>query len=165
MKNIIRISIAATLLFGLIILLSGCASIIHGTRQEVTINSTPPEGDVVVKKEGGVEVFQGRTPATCTLERKYTYDVTINLAGYQEAKVHISKDMDPIYLGNVICGGIIGLVVDAVNGAMYKLVPEIIQVTLVEASINHGESEVYVVCRIVDDEGQLRTLVFPLIKA
>jgi len=165
MKNIIRFTIVATLLLGLIVLLSSCASIIHGTRQEVTINSTPPEGDVVVKKEGGVEVFQGRTPATCTLERKYAYDVTINLAGYQEAKVHISKEFDPIYLGNLICGGIIGLVVDAVNGAMYKLVPETISVTLVQASINNGESEVYVVCRIVDDEGQLRTLAFPLIKA
>lgn len=165
MKITIRICIFVTLLFGLIALLSGCASIIHGTRQEVTINSTPPQGDVVVKKEGGVEVFQGATPATCTLERKYSYDVTINLAGYQEAKVHISKEFDPIYLGNIICGGVIGLVIDAVNGAMYKLVPETISVSLVQASIDNGESEVYVVCRIVDDEGQLRTLAFPLIKA
>jgi len=165
MKVIIRLTIMASLLLGLVVLLSNCASIIHGTRQEVSINSVPTEGDLVVQKEGGLVVFQGKTPATCTLERKYTYDVTINLAGYQEAKVHISKEFDAIYLGNIICGGVIGLIVDAANGAMYKLVPETIQVTLVQASIDNGESEVYVVCRIVDDEGQLRTLAFPLIKA
>ena len=143
----------------------GCASIVHGTKQPVSINSTPTQADFEVKTEGGTIVFQGKTPATATLERKNSYDVTINLAGYQEARIHISKEFDPLFLGNLLCGGVIGMIVDASNGAMNKLTPESINVTLVTASIENGAKEVYAVCRIIDDEGQLKTMVIPLIKS
>ena len=91
--------------------------------------------------------------------------MTINLAGYQEARIHISKEFDPLFLGNLLCGGVIGMIVDASNGAMNKLTPESINVTLVTASIENGTKEVYAVCRIIDDEGQLKTMVIPLIKS
>ena len=136
MKIIFRFFLFTVLILVLLSLFVGCATIIHGTKQPISINSSPDQGDIVVTREGGVVVFNGKTPTTCELQRKFEYDVTINLAGYQESKIHISKEFDAIYLGNILCGGIIGLIIDASNGAMYKLAPETINVTLITASID-----------------------------
>jgi len=142
-----------------------CASIVHGTKQDVSITSSPEAAKVTVKTAGGVIAFTGNTPATVKLARKDEYDVFINLSGYQETKVHINKEFDAIYLGNILCGGIIGLIIDASNGAMNKLEPNVINVTLVTASIDKNTKEMYAVFRAMDSQGQLRTLVIPLIES
>ena len=76
MKTLMRIIIISILSFCLLILYVGCASIVHGTKQPVSINSTPTQADFEVKTEGGAIVFQGKTPATATLERKNSYSIT-----------------------------------------------------------------------------------------
>jgi hypothetical protein len=78
--------------------------------------------------------------------------------------MHISKNFDPLFLGNILLGGIIGMVVNYANGAMYKLKPETINLMLVTASIQNGADELYVVCRIADEKGQMKTAAIPLIK-
>ena len=143
----------------------GCATIIHGTTQEISITSTPEAADVTIKTAGGAISSTGTTPATFELSRKNEYDVFINLAGYQEESVHINKEFDALYLGNILCGGIVGLIVDAANGAMNNLEPSVINVTLFTASVDQNNKQTYAVFRAMDHEGQLRTLVIPLIKA
>jgi len=160
-----RILFAALIVFCLAIFYFSCASIIHGTKQSITINSTPTQAVFEVKTEGGAIVFHGYTPATVSLDRKNAYDVTIYLDGYQPASLHISKNFDPIFLGNILLGGIIGMVVDYAKGAMYKLSPETINIMLITASKENGAAEIYVVCRLVDEKGQLKTIAMPLIKA
>ena len=163
-----RLTIKTILILPLTILIvalfMSCASIIHGTKQDISITSSPEAADVTVKTAGGVVAFTGQTPATAKLARKNEYDVFINLAGYQESTVHINKEFDSIYLGNILCGGIIGLIIDAANGAMYNLAPEVINVTLVTALIDQDTKETYAVFRSMDSQGQLRTLVIPLIE-
>lgn len=162
-------TIKSILVLALTILVSSffmnCASIVHGTKQDISISSSPEAADVTVKTAGGVVSFTGKTPATVQLARKNEYDVFIKLAGYQETTVHINKEFDALFIGNLLCGGIIGMIVDASNGAMNKLAPEVINVTLVTASIDNATKEIYAVFRAMDSEGQLRTLVIPLIKA
>jgi hypothetical protein len=164
-----KIRVKSLIVLFLIILITtffvGCATIMHGTTQEVSITSSPEAADVTVKTAGGVISFTGITPATVELPRKDEYDVFINLAGYQEETVHINKEFDSIYLGNILCGGIIGLIIDASNGAMNKLEPSVINVSLVTASVDQNNKQTYAVFRAMDHEGQLRTLVIPLIKA
>ncbi len=160
-KSILIVALSLSISF----LLFNCASIIHGTMQDVSISSSPESADVTVKTAVGVISFTGKTPATVKLARKNEYDVFINLAGYQEAKVHINKQFDALYLGNLVCGGVIGLIIDAANGAMNKLEPNVINVTLMTASIDKNTKETYAVFRAMDSEGQLRTLVIPLIKS
>jgi hypothetical protein len=86
------------------------------------------------------------------------------MEGYQESRIHISKGFEPLVLGNVICGGVVGIIIDYVNGAAYKLEPEMINVSLVSASIDESTTETYAVFRALDDQGELRTMVVPLIK-
>ena len=65
-------------------------------------------------------------PATVTLRRKdklifpARYTATIEAPGYQPASVPIRSTINPWILGNVIVGGIPGLVVDNVTGAAWR---------------------------------------------
>jgi hypothetical protein len=56
------------------------------------------------------------------------------------------------------------MIIDAVNGAMWKLEPNQIMVSLVTASVNKFDTQIYAVFRALDDKGQVRTLVIPLLK-
>ncbi|MDI6766891.1 MAG: hypothetical protein QME52_08725 [Bacteroidota bacterium] len=155
------------LFFGLCVLavfIISCATIIKGTSQDISINSSPTMASVVVKTTGGVEVFTGTTPTTAKLSKKKEYIATISLEGYKETTVQITQSFEAWTIGNLLCGGVLRLVIDAVDGAMWKLEPEQIMVSLVTASIEGGESRLYAVFRTLDDQGQLRTLSVPLIK-
>lgn len=155
------------LFFGLCVVtvfIISCATIIKGTSQDISINSSPTKASVVIKTTGGVETFTGTTPTTAKLSKKKEYVVTISLEGYKETTVQITQSFEAWTIGNILCGGVLGLVIDAVDGAMWKLEPEQIMVSLVTASNEGGESRLYAVFRAIDDQGQLRTLSVPLIK-
>jgi hypothetical protein len=101
------------------ILLTNCATIIHGTRQDISFSSNPSGADVMINDQN-----KGLTPIVVNLERKNNYTVKIQLAGYLPYETNIVKKVDGWIVGNIIFGGIIGLVVDAATGGMYKLTPE-----------------------------------------
>ncbi len=99
--------------------LSGCASIVCGTKQSVNFTSTPTNATIY---DNGVLI--GNTPLAAKLERKNNHLISIKLDGYQPFEVEIKKEFNAWYLGNILFGGIIGLVVDPITGAIYKLSPE-----------------------------------------
>ncbi len=141
-----------------------CATIFKGSTQNVSINSTPDKASVVVKTMAGSEVFSGLTPVTAPLSKKHEYLVTIKLEGYKDATIQISQSLQGWFWGNLICGGIIGMIIDFTSGAMWDLQPENISISLVTAYNNGSETQTYAVFRTLDDEGQLRMLVIPMIK-
>lgn len=114
-----------TLAFGL----SNCASIIHGSKQEVTFTSQPSGATVYIDDHK-----IGETPRAITLSRKgriegepstkKSYKVKIEMAGFMPYEIFIKREMDSWVVGNIIFGGLIGLIVDAANGSMYKLTPD-----------------------------------------
>lgn len=114
---------------------SGCASIVHGGARNVTINSQPAGAHVVITNtRTGSAVHSGTTPMTVSLSPKggyfrgQAYTVSFKLDGYQPAEVQIKPTMSAWYLGNVIFGGLIGLiVVDPLTGAMWNLSPDKIE--------------------------------------
>lgn len=111
---------------------------------------------------GGIPVFNGKTPASAALQRKNEYLVTVKMAGYSEQTVQISRTINTWVIGNLLCGGIPGLIVDGVTGALWNLDPEAIHVELVVA-MQDGQPVYYAVLGMLDDEGQLRTLAVPMI--
>jgi hypothetical protein len=73
-------------------------------------------------------VHNGSTPNTVTLPsgRGYfkgeAYTITFKKEGYAEASTILDTSMSGWYWGNILIGGLIGmLVVDPLTGAMYKL--------------------------------------------
>jgi hypothetical protein len=98
---------------------NSCATIISGSRQEVLINSNPKKALVSIN-----EIEMGQTPIQKKLKRNQEYNVILNLEGYKPYRTTLEKKFNVWYVGNVLIGGIIGLVVDPITGAMYKLKPE-----------------------------------------
>lgn len=107
---------------------SGCASIVSGSTQDVSIRSNPAGAAVLING-----MSSGTTPLTTDLKRKKRHQITIQKDGYLEEKRTTKRGFNWWYAGNIIFGGIIGLIVDPCTGAMYKVEPEEINVTLVES--------------------------------
>ena len=98
-----------------------CGSIVHQTTQQVHLASEPAGAAVTVACGDVSNDPKLVTPAVVTLHRKPAYcGIKLNKEGYAEKELKFGRQMSGWYLGNVIFGGIIGLIVDAANGAMWN---------------------------------------------
>jgi len=115
------------LLFSLLICLvifTGCATIITGTTQNISFTSDPTGAKVSV---GGMT---GTTPTVLTLNRNGSLMVNFEKQGYLSTQITLSRGFEPMFLGNIIIGGLIGMAIDFVSGAVFKLSPEHVNATL-----------------------------------
>jgi hypothetical protein len=121
---------------------SGCATIIHGTQQDVGISSTPTGATVLIDN-----TEKGVTPVVAKLKRKENHTVRIQLAGYQPFETTLTHGVSGWVWGNIAFGGLIGLAVDAMSGGIYKLTPEQIEGSLQtgHASVLQKDGGLYVV--------------------
>lgn len=134
--------------------LSGCATILHGTTQKIPVTSDPEGAEVTVG------TFRGRTPTVVELERGESHVVRISLERYRTEVIVVGKIITPASSGTNqleslqkgrdagqawrraaggsgepgasvgVLAGLGGLAVDAESGALYRLHPERIQVVL-----------------------------------
>lgn len=111
----------------------GCATIIHGTRQDVGIASTPSGASVAVNNSP-----VGKTPVVASLRRKDNHIIRIELDGYLPFETTLTRKASGWVWGNLALGGLIGLAVDAISGGLYKLTPEQVTAELAKGTI--GES-------------------------
>ena len=137
MKKLILILFICTLV-------SGCASIASKSDYDLAINSEPVGANFVVSNKAGQSVYTGSTPATVKLSasagyfKNETYTIKLNKPGYDERIYYLSSSLDGWYWGNLLIGGIVGmLVVDPATGAMYKL-PESVDITLDKNPVPSG---------------------------
>ena len=123
---------------------AGCGSIIHGTRQEIILNSTPEGAQIL---ENGQPI--GTTPTTLRFRRGDDHLLTFRLDGYQDVRVTLNKELDATSMVlNLLFGGPIGFVVDFSNGAAYELDPDIVDVVMQRegmSAVEAREGEVNVV--------------------
>jgi hypothetical protein len=137
-------SIKAIGFVALVASLSGCASIVHNGNRNVTLNTAPTGAKAtIVKADTGEAVSVQTTPFTVSLDPKrgyfkgQAYQIKLELAGYQPCLVDIKPSMSGWYIGNIVFGGLIGLiVVDPLTGAMWNLSPEKIEQPL---TASHAE--------------------------
>lgn len=118
---------------------TGCASIISESRYPVTILSNPPGATYKVVSQDGFLVQSGQTPDQVMLDAGAgyfdgeEYIVMYSKKGYTPRNQSLSSQVDGWYWGNIVFGGVIGmLIVDPATGAMFKL-PERISAELTEA--------------------------------
>lgn len=114
--------------------LTSCATIVCGPTQEIEINSNPPGASVEVTNRYGLQEAKGTTPFAVELERKgpRPYKALFKLDGYEDQTALIKKSSwgNNWVFGNLIFGGLIGIVVDAVSGSAEKLVPKSVNVQM-----------------------------------
>jgi len=124
--------IGASSLTSLLVILAGCASIMHGTTQKVGISSQPTGANVMVDN-----MPLGITPVFADLKRGSEHLVTIEMPGYQKAQLTITKKVSGWVWGNIVFGGLIGLAVDAIGGGLYELTPDQLNSQLLRAEASN----------------------------
>jgi hypothetical protein len=132
-----RIFTKAILLIVLVFIMTSCASIVSKSSWPLTVNTTPSGARVEIMDRKGVTVFNGTTPAVVSLRSgagffaKQSYRIKLSLDGYGEKIISVECQLNGWYIGNIIFGGLIGLlIVDPATGAMYRLEREYISETL-----------------------------------
>jgi hypothetical protein len=107
-------------------LLTGCASIISGRSADVAIDSYPSNAHVIIHDNDGRQVASLNTPGVVSLKRNRRYFLparymaTVEAPGFAPAEVPIRYTVNPWIIGNVVVGGIPGLIVDNATGAAWK---------------------------------------------
>lgn len=137
------------------ILLSSCATIVSKKEYPVNFSSSPAGCKVAVKRPDGSLVHQGTTPTTVTLPasagffQPAKYDVTFTTKRGQSKTIQFRSDIDGWYFGNLVFGGLIGMViVDPATGAMWKLDPDVHADFTSMAVIDNGNGhKLYVAAR------------------
>lgn len=105
----------------------GCASIINGQTDTITIDSVPSNQSFTLINRDGDVIESGTTPATLTLKRgagffkkgKYT-------ANFGGKEFEVKNRLSLWYAGgNLVFGGLIGyLIVDPITGGMWNMPKE-----------------------------------------
>jgi hypothetical protein len=109
----------------LFLAVTGCSSIINGKTQTVSINSNVRDADIAVN---GATI--GKTPYSGSIVRGENTIVTVSKEGYFSKSITLSTDIEPIFWGNIISGGVFGSTTDAATGSMYKYAPSTLQIDL-----------------------------------
>jgi len=98
---------------------------------------------------------------TATLKRKNAVMVSIEMQGYETYNLQLQRGTNGWVWGNLIFGGLVGLIIDASTGAMYKLTPAQITTELREARMSDvvvTEDGLYVFVRLNPDTAGLELL-------
>ena len=105
---------------------SGCATIVRGTTEDVQFNSNP-SGAVVTTDLGP----SCTTPCALKFDRDATFTAAVKLDG-QEREVFVDTEVADggaaAAAGNVLAGGVIGIGIDAASGATLNHVPNPVEV-------------------------------------
>lgn len=116
-----------------ILALAGCASIVDGTNQTVSVQ-TMSGGQSLSNAQCTLQSNKGtwftNTPGTVTIHRGYdALHVTCAKPGYQSGVATVASSTKGMAFGNILFGGIIGTGVDMASGAAYDY-PDLISVPM-----------------------------------
>jgi uncharacterized protein YceK len=109
----------------IVLLATGCATIILSSTQQVGISSSPTGASVTIDDEP-----KGETPIIAKLSRKDNHVIKIEMEGYEPFEIKTTRSTSGWVWGNIVFGGLIGLAVDAITGGMYVIKPEQIETEL-----------------------------------
>ncbi len=127
------------------LLTASCGTIFHGTKVGVSIRSTP---DCTVTVDGG-ESYQ--TPTVVKVKRGDSHTFKFEKQGYKAVTVQVDNNiLVGTLIADIFLTGLIGIVVDLVDGAMYTMDQKQINATLQKEGVSMTvpettDDEVYVV--------------------
>jgi hypothetical protein len=99
------------------LLASGCASIVNGSTEQISVTTDPVAGaNCELKNSEGT--WQVTTPGTVEVNRaRSDLNVTCTKDGYPTTATVMHSKMNFMTFGNVLAGGVIGVMVDSSTGA------------------------------------------------
>lgn len=111
--------------------LTGCATVVSGTSQTIGVNTDPEGADCQFTRKGVLVGRVNPTPGTIQVGKDFeSVSVLCRKEGFDDTAGVIGTEFQAMTLGNILLGGLIGVVVDAASGAMTKY-PEVVTFTLI----------------------------------
>ncbi|MDN5941568.1 MAG: PEGA domain-containing protein [Nitrospira sp.] len=104
---------------------SGCATIIDGSSQPVTFNSSPNGARIYVN---GMEL--GTTPLTMPVKRSKSMMILAKKNGYEDQQLVLQTKTNSWFWGNILLGGLYGSTTDYASDAMIEYSPNMYYITL-----------------------------------
>jgi len=124
-------SLLSSLMLAFSVLLVGCATVVSGTTQTIGVNTDREGADCQFTRKGVLVGRVNPTPGTMQVGKDYeSVAVLCRKEGFDETSGVIGSEFQAMTLGNILLGGVIGVVVDAASGAMMKY-PESVTFTLI----------------------------------
>jgi uncharacterized protein YceK len=132
------------------LVVTGCATIVSGSKQKVSFNSTPAKASVFVN-----DVQLGYTPFETKLKRGVkVHKVKIVLDGYKPYEATLTRKFNGCYIA---IGGLIGMIVDISTGALYRISEKELNVSLENnVSMAKFKDEVYVAVVMEADKNLIK---------
>ena len=107
---------------------ASCATIFSESSYPVSVNSNPSGANFTISNRAGQEIESGMTPEMVTLKassgyfKSENYKIVLSKDGFEDNVYTLSSSLDGWYWGNILLGGLLGmLIIDPLTGAMYKL--------------------------------------------
>jgi hypothetical protein len=98
--------------------LPACATVTTGTTATISVVTDPPGAACTLTRGGDVVGIVNPTPGSVTVSKSVrAIDVRCNRSGHSEATAAIGAEFQPMTVGNILIGGLVGIVVDAASGA------------------------------------------------
>lgn len=116
----------------------GCATILSGKSQTLTVNSNVAGADVYLN-----ETLLGKTPFSASIKRGQTGLLKISMAGYQPYSIALNKKVAGMFWVNILSGGVYGSSTDYSTGAMYEYEPSTYMVSLQKAGGSAEEASAW----------------------
>ena len=109
----------------------GCATLTKGTTQTVTVNTDPSGAICTLSRDGKQIAVVNPTPGSIPVEKaSAALSVICKKSSYQDSAGVLASEFQAMTFGNILFGGLIGVVVDAASGAMNKY-PEMVTITMI----------------------------------
>jgi len=127
----LRCASALLALLSLSLVTGGCATVTTGGFQTISVMTEPDGADCTFTRDGVVIARVNQTPGPILVGKSSgPIAVLCRKHGYQDTAGVTGSEFQPMTLGNIILGGLIGVIVDAGSGALMKY-PESVTFVLV----------------------------------
>ena len=102
----------------MMVLLAGCATMKHGTKQTIPIDSIPMGAKVYVDGE-----YAGNTPMQVKLKRSKLHRIGVFMAGHEMGLFELTPELsaDVWYNAVLMPGVFAGFLIDSLTGGLYEL--------------------------------------------
>lgn len=132
MDRFLNHRILTLLALGSFFTFSGCAFLMRGSTQDVTITTEPPAATCYLDN------FRIKTPGKFTLARKQEHEVLCEAEGYETIRGAFKRQSEAIFtVGDILTGIIPGLLVDGATGADNRLDPPELHLVLKKGEEKH----------------------------
>lgn len=123
----------------LIVTQTSCATIVDGGDKFVSVNVEPSNAKVHVKSNKGEDYIR-QGSFNLRVDRKASYTLVIESPDYISEEIVLKRGLNGWIFGNIVFGGIIGVIIDSATGNMWTPKPKIVSAKMVRKGSSNNQA-------------------------